>query len=77
MPGNWTSTWNHVAELNTDTFSIVVRNFRNRAYDIKVMFNGLIVDTWVSYHLDLKTVLTHLQSKLFDMRDDLNGLLND
>jgi hypothetical protein len=76
IPGSWKSDWPHVATLSQGCLGLVVRNFNNTSYDVKVKLDGLIVDTWSSQHLDLNTVLDHLRTKLSAMRDDFSATLN-
>jgi hypothetical protein len=75
LPAVWREVVPNVAEAVSGPFRLVVRNFRDKSYDIKVMLDGVIVDTWVARHLDVDTVLDHLRSKVKDMRDSLGSLL--
>ncbi len=76
IPGNWKSEWSHIATLSQGCLGLIVRSIGDKAYDVKIKLDGLIVDTWSSQHIDLKSVLSHLRTKLSAMRDDFASALD-
>ena len=77
FPGDWECLISaNVAVLKHGAVELVVREFNNSSYDIKIRVDGLIVDTWVSYDMDLATVLTHLRQKLTGLLSDFLAILD-
>jgi len=63
IPGNWKSEWSHIATLSQGCLGLIVRSIGDKAYDVKIKLDGLIVDTWSSQHIGLKLVLSHLAAR--------------
>lgn len=76
ITGDWKSEWPHIATLKQGYLGLVVRSIKDTAYDVKVMFDGMIIETWSSQHLDLKVVLEKLRDKLSEMRNDFSKVLD-